>query len=110
MFFRKKSKPANFAGWAFIDLVALFSALTYFRPVVGLTGLGSVLILAAILVEANKDTIWQNYKKQYKKSRYPVVDFFNRPTDFYYKLNVYIIWPLALTLGLLAIYAAYMVG
>lgn len=110
MLFRKSVPKARFAGWAFVDLVALFAAISFVRPAVGLAGLGAVLVLAAILVEANKDMIWQGYKKHYKKSKDPLRELLNRPNELYNALNVYLIWPLIFILGLASIYAAYLIA
>jgi hypothetical protein len=110
MLFRNSTPKARFAGWAFVDLVAFFGAISLLRPVMGLAGLGAVLVLAAILVEANKDVIWQSYKKNYKKAKGPLKQFWSKPNDLYYQINVYVLWPVIFALGLASIYAAYLLG
>jgi hypothetical protein len=107
MLFRKSTPKARFAGWAFVDLIVLFAVISTVRPVVGLAGLGAVMVLGSILVEANHDMIWQTYKKNYKKTKDPVHEMFHRPNEVYNKLNVYVLWPVLFALGLGAIYAAY---
>lgn len=110
MFFRPKSRPARFATWAFADLLVLFSILSLYRPAVGLAGLGAVLILISILVEANRQQIWEGYKKAYKKSQNPFTRTFHQPREVYNQLNIYLVWPVVFLLGLAAIYAAFQVG
>lgn len=110
MLFHRSTPRARFAGWAFVDLVVLFSAISLYRPAAGLSGLGAVLILGSVLVEANKDAIWQGYKKTYKKSKDPWQELWNRPNELYNTLNVYLVWPLIFILGLASIYAAYTIA
>lgn len=110
MLFRKSTPKARFAGWAFVDLVILFAALSLVAPAAGLAGLGAVLILAALMVEANHDMIWQNYKKNHKKSKDPLTEALNRPKEIYNTLNVYLVWPLVFLLGLMAVYSAYLIS
>ena len=102
MFFHPKSKPANFASWTFAILVISFAWLSLSRPAVGLSGLGTVLILAAILIELNRETIWQGYLKGYKKSKDPLTEALRKPRQIYYSLNVYLVWPLFFLIGLAA--------
>jgi len=108
MWWLKPKRPARFAVWAFVDLFALFAALSVYKPVVGITGLGAVLILASILIEANKEMIWEGYKQVYKKSSLEWRNQLSEPKEIYYKLNVYVIWPMMFFLGLLAILAAFL--
>lgn len=110
MLFRKSIPAARFAGWAFVDLIILFSAISLYRPAAGLAGLGAVLVLASILVEANREMIWQGYKKSYKKTKDPMHEIWHKPREIYNQLNVYLVWPLFFLLGLVSIYAAYVIG
>jgi hypothetical protein len=107
MWWFKQKHPGRFAVWAFIDLFILFSVLAVYRPVVGITGLGAVLVLSSILVEANKELIWEQYKEAYKKAPKQWGGL-NEPKQIYYNLNVYVIWPVMFLLGLLAIAAAFL--
>jgi hypothetical protein len=110
MFFhRNQKRSAKFVQWAFLDLVVVFAAIGVYKPAVGLAGIGAVLILASLIVLANKNYIWEGYKKNYKKSSNALVERLSRPTELARQLNVYVVWPLIFVLGLLAIYAAYYV-
>jgi hypothetical protein len=97
-----RSYPARFASWAFLSLLVLFAGLLQTKPSIGFAGLGAVLVLAALLILANHERIWQLYKK----SR-PSQSIWSKPNKLYYQLNVYIVWPLVLLLGLAAIATAY---
>lgn len=104
-FFGKKYSP-RFARWAFLDLILLFAVIYWFDPKVGLAGLGALLMLAAILIEANKDYIWQEYKAGFKKLKKAQRSVWNEPKDIYYQVNVYFLWPLVFLVGLYAVWAA----
>ena len=110
MLFRKSTPQAKFAGWAFVDLVIIFSVMSAYRPAAGLAGIGTVLILGSILVEANHEAVWEGYKRSYKKPKSKTSDFWQKPTKLYYDLNVYVVWPIMFILGCLSVYAAYLVG
>lgn len=110
MLFRKANPPARFGGWAFIDLALLFLAISLVEPAVGLSGLGAVLILGSILVEANKERIWSQYKKNYKYRKSDALPKkWTQPNETVYKANVYVVWPTVFILGLVSIYAALIV-
>jgi thiosulfate reductase cytochrome b subunit len=100
MFFHQ-THPARFAGWAFLALLVLFAGILNDKPAIGFTGIGSVLVLSSLLVLANRDRIWDVYKKTRHKS------LWTKPSRLYYTLNVYVVWPIMLLLGLGAITAAY---
>jgi hypothetical protein len=110
MLFHRHSPKARFASWAFLCLLVLFAALTASTPAVGLAGTGAVLVLSSLLIEANKRLIWENYKKNYKKTKTALPVVWSKPNLLYYNLNVYVVWPLVFLLGLAAIYAAYLVA
>ncbi len=101
-----KLDSVKFAGWAFVDLFILFSALYYFKPAVGLAGLGSILILASMLVLANHKLIWHDYLATFRKTQSSLLNRLQEPKPEYYRINIYIIWPAVMVLGFLAIYAA----
>ena len=91
---------------AFVVLGILFLTIMNAKPVVGLSGLGAVLVLSALLVEANKDRIWEGYVENYKHNKAEMME----PSRLYYRLNIYVAWPLVFLLGLASIYAAYILA
>jgi len=101
----KRIPEAKSVSWAFVALLALFALLTIHKPAVGLSGLGTVLVLAALLVEANRDRIWESYRQDHHRDKGTA-----KPNRLYYQLNVYVAWPLVLVVGLAAIWAAYAIG
>ena len=96
-------------GWfpiTWLLLLAVFAALTQSQPVVGLTGLGIVLIVAAVTVELGADRIWKQYNAAWKKSKGKLA----KPREAYRVINVYILWPLIFVLGILSLWAAIRLG
>ncbi len=111
MLFFKARPRARFASWSFLALLVLFASISTQRLAVGLTGIGAVLIISSILVEANKERIWDDYKKQYKYSKNDLLPkSWSEPNQLYYRLNIYLVWPTVFLLGLAAIYAAYLIA
>jgi hypothetical protein len=109
--FHKKAPEARLAGWSFVALAVLFIVLSLSKPAVGLSGLGAIMILAAMLIEANKDRIWEDYVRHYKhRQSDSLPKEWSEPNRLYYQLNVYFAWPLVFVLGLFAIGAAYSLG
>ena len=111
MLFQRHHPSARFASWSFICLLILFVAIWTQKPAVGLAGIGAVLVMGSMLVLANSRLIWEQYKKSYKKSKNSIApESWSKPNSLYYRLNVYVVWPLVLVLGLVAIWAAYVAG
>lgn len=65
-----------------------------------ITLIGTTLVLIALLVELEHKIIWQHYLKQYHPHKNKVLDVLVRPYRWVYAANVYVLWPLVLTLGL----------
>ncbi len=108
---RNMGRSVRFVQWAFLDLIVLFAAISTVKSAIGLAGIGTCLVLASLLVLANKQYIWDNYKKHYKKPKNsPLLTALTQPTATYLAINVYILWPATFLLGLFAIYAAYLIG
>ena len=106
--FHKKAPEARLAGWSFVSLAVLFGVLMLSRPAVGLSGLGAILVLASILVEANKEQIWNDYVRHYRRAKSDVLPKeLSEPNRLYYNLNVYLAWPAVFVLGLFSIGVAY---
>ncbi len=108
LFVRKqKTPPPRFAPGLFLILLVGFVLLGQARPTLGLVGLGTTLIVAAVLVEINRNRIWDMYKQTYKR-RAGAVGLWSKPDPVYFNLNVYVLWPFILFIGLVCIWAAYL--
>lgn len=107
LIFRRHATPkAQFAGWLFIGMAAAFTSMLTIMPVPAMVGLGTVAIIFAVLVEVNSAYIWNNYTKAYKKLPKSKRNMFNEPKELYRQLNMFVVWPLVIGLGALAIYSA----
>jgi hypothetical protein len=105
LFHQHKTPQPRFAQGLFLVLVAAFVIILRGRPVVGLTGLGTTLILAAGLVEANRGRIWTDYKKAYRKQK-GLRGRLTAPDKIYYQINIYLLWPFIAFLGAVCLYVA----
>ncbi|MBW4062176.1 hypothetical protein HJC99_06400 [Candidatus Saccharibacteria bacterium] len=106
LFRRNKTPQARFAPTLFLILITVFVIVMRARPVLGLAGLGTTLLVVAGLVIVNRDRIWDNYKKSYKKTK----GWRGRFTELnktYYYINVVLLWPFIAALGLVCLCAAY---
>jgi hypothetical protein len=106
LFVRQKTPAPCFAPVLFLALLVLFAILGQTSPVVGLTGLGTTAIITAVLVEVNRKRIWDTYKKNYKKQK-GMSGVLSKPNHIYYSINVRVLWPFILFLGLICLWAAY---
>jgi hypothetical protein len=109
LFVRHKVPQPRFAPALFIGLLAMFSLLGQAKPVFGLVGLGTVSILAAALVELNRERIWEGYRKAYRQQK-GARGLLTRPNPMYYTINVLFLWPFILFLGVVCLYAAYLLS
>lgn len=108
--FVRRSKPApRFAPTLFLGFVLMFTLLGQLRPVVGLVGLGTTSILAGALILLNRQSIWDEYKKQYRKQK-GLMGLFTKPNELYYTINVWFLWPFIIFLGLVCIWSAYLIS
>ena len=111
MFFFRRSMPQpRFALGLLLGLVVAFMILLRERPILGLSGLGTVAIIAAGLVEANHSRIWEAYRQQYKKRSKRDQSVWTRPSEAYYRMNVIVLWPLVAILGVWCLWLAYTMG
>ncbi|HEX3081883.1 MAG TPA: hypothetical protein VHQ86_01375 [Candidatus Saccharimonadia bacterium] len=108
-FTRRKVPAPKFAPGLFLGLLAAFTLLGQDKPVVGLTGLGTTLIAGGVLVELNRQRIWEDYRKQYKKAK-GLSGLWSKPDPIYYTINVVFLWPLIVVLGIGCLWAAYVLG
>lgn len=107
LFTRHKTPAPRYAPGLFLGLVVAFGVLGQTKPVVGLAGLGTVLIVTGVLIELNRVRIWDNYRKTYKKQK-GLANIWNKPSPIYYTINVAFLWPFIVFLGVVCLYAAYM--
>lgn len=63
-------------------------------------GTGVALVLFALLVEIERKYIWNNYKKNYHKHDNEILEMLLKPNIWVYRLNIYLVWPLVLILGI----------
>jgi hypothetical protein len=101
-----KAPKARFTPGLFLLLLIIFIWLGQYKPTYGLTGLGVTLVVTAILVEANRDRIWDMYRKSYKKQK-GIMGVLSKPNKIYYTLNVFFLWPIVFVVGLVSLYVAY---
>jgi hypothetical protein len=105
-FFHPKVPAPRFAPGLFLALLAVFAILGQDKPVVGLVGLGTTMLVAGILVILNRKRIWETYRKQYKKTR-GLALWLTGPAEIWYTVNVWVLWPSIVLLGVFCLYAAY---
>jgi hypothetical protein len=106
LFHRRKKPTYHFAPTIFLGLIAIFVIILQLRPVVGLAGLGTTLILAASLVILNRERIWLDYKKSYKKKK-GLPGHLTKPNSIYYTINIFLLWPFIAALGVVSLIASY---
>ena len=107
LFRPKAADPTKYVLWVIVVLALMFAVLAETSPVVGLAGVGTLLILMGIIVELNSRRIWADYVKMTKKRG---LSFWTRPNKVYYNINVYILWPFTIFLGVTAVWTAYLLG
>jgi hypothetical protein len=69
-----------------------------------LVAIGVALVFLALLVEIEHRVIWKHYKKNYRKHKNKTMHRLLKPYDWVYKVNIYVVWPLVLVLGVYLIY------
>jgi hypothetical protein len=105
MFFQRTQPAPHFAQGLFALLLVVFAVISHSHPVLGLTGLGVVLILGSSLVLVNRERIWADYVKRYKKLKKK--SSWGAPLQAYYNINVYILFPLLFLLGVGSLIGAW---
>ncbi len=101
----RTSKP-RYIQVLFFGLFLLFAIVAQVKPVFGLVGLGTLAILAAGVVELHSRRIWDEYRKGYKKQR-RFTGLWHEPKEIYFRLNIYVLWPLVALLGALCLWVGY---
>ncbi len=106
---RKKTPKPRFAPGIFLGFLLAFVLLGQTKPIVGLVGIGTTLVITGVLVVLNRQRIWDDYVKAYKKRR-GVKGIWTKPNDVYYTINVLFLWPFIIFLGLVSLLAAYVLA
>ena len=68
-----------------------------------MTMLGTAFVMVALFVEIEHQVIWKRYRRHYHPHKNPTIDKLLRPNKVVYALNVYVLWPLVLVMGLVII-------
>lgn len=90
-------------------IIILWLALLSAQQVLfGMLGLGVMLVFGGIWVMATAKTTWENYLKAYKKLPKSKQSVWTKPSITYYYLNLVVIVPLLIVLGLSMIALSYM--
>jgi hypothetical protein len=89
--------------------MAVFTLLGQNKPVIGLTGLGVTLIAGGSLIELNRQRIWNDYRKSFRKGK-GLRGLWTKPDPIYYTINVVLLWPFIIFLGVICLWAAYILG
>jgi len=106
---RHKTPHPKFAPGLFLILLIVFGVLGQYKPVFGLVGLGTTAIITAVLIELNRETIWETYRKSYKKQK-GMLGAWSKPNRVYYTINVLFLWPFVLFLGIICLWSAYVLA
>ena len=109
LFTRHKTPAPRFAPGLFVGLLVAFTLLGQTKPVFGLVGLGTTLIVTAVLIELNRARIWDTYRASFKQ-RKGVRGIWTRPDPIYYTINVVFLWPFIIFLGILCLWAAFVLS
>jgi len=106
---RHKTPAPTFAPGLFLGLLVVFTLLGQSKPTVGLVGIGTTLIVTGTLIILNRQRIWDDYRKGYRKSK-GLAALWAKPNPVYYTLNVLFLWPFIVFLGIVCLWAAYMLS
>ena len=106
LFHPHRTPRTSAVPFMFFALLASFTLMLNYRAIVGLVGIGTLAIVSAGLVIANRERIRADYHKAYKKRAHPKGSWYE-PRDAYYRLNIYIVWPGVALLGALCLWAAW---
>lgn len=93
-----------FAGMIVL-MIIIFTILAQSELSSGLLGLGIILIALGTLIEVKSKQIWQNSLRWQNQTK-TKLPWYHRPSMVYYRLNVWVLWPVIIVLGLAAILTA----
>ena len=85
-------------------------ALTYMGNLFGQMGLGALLIVSGIWTLARSKEVWNNYVMAWKKLPKNQKSEWNRPRRRYYYINLLILVPLSIGLGIALVTLSYFAG
>jgi hypothetical protein len=105
----RKVPAPRFAPGLFLALLIIFIVVGQAQPTLALVGIGTTILIAGALIELNRKRIWETYLKSYKKQK-GLAGAWNRPSELYYNINVYFLWPFVMFLGAMCLYAAYLLS
>lgn len=86
-----------------------FLILTYMGNLFGQLGLGMLLFVGGIWTLARSRTTWDNYRADWKRLPKSQKTQWNEPKEIYYYINLLVLIPLAIVLGLVLIFLSYTV-
>jgi hypothetical protein len=109
LFVKHKVQPPRFAPGLFLFLLAAFVLVGDFKPVYGLVGIGTTVLIAGVMIEVNRNRIWEMYLKTHKKQK-GLSSIWTKPNKLYYNLNVYMVWPFVIFMGLVCLWSAYILS
>lgn len=95
---------------SWLVIVVWFTLLMLQKNTFGQLGLGIVLLVGGIWALARSQEIWSAYLKSYKKLPAAKRTVWNAPRRRYYYLNVVVILPASIALGLVLIVLSYISG
>jgi hypothetical protein len=84
-----------------------FFALTYLGNLFGQLGLGMLLSVGGIWTLARSKEVWNSYKADWNKLPKSQKTTWNEPKDVYYYINLLVLIPMAIALGLALIFLSY---
>lgn len=91
-----------------IVLILWLALLSAQQVLFGMLGLGMLLITGGIWIMATAKTTWENYLKAYKKLPKSKKSVWTKPSITYYYVNILLIVPLLIVLGVSLIACAYL--
>ena len=84
-----------------------FLILTYLGTLFGQLGLGLLLFVGGIWTLARSKDVWETYRADWKKLPKSQKTQWNEPKELYYYINMLVLIPLSIALGLALIILSY---
>ncbi len=105
---RKIKRSDDMGRMAMLIIFLWFVLLTLLGNKFGQLGLGVILLVGGIWTLARSKQVWTDYKAAWKKLPKSQRSQWNEPKDIYYYINVVVLIPLAIVLGLALIFISYL--